>query len=518
MIEPYGGGTGFRFKIRDVQIDGQGDTVEVRGGGPHQLSFDLLHDCPECGNAVNQVIVGLAGQDRAQSSVWNGKQRSGGGLRVVNPGTDVEALAEDNPGPAEWVRVSCDIVVPDEPGSYSVRARYAQAYQGRLMTAEGRQVSQPEYQDVLGWWKVDRPDGPGPESAIGTITVGEPAVGTATAGEPEPAADTTTATTGEPEPAADATATAGEPARPLPVLDPRQAMRNRALGDGYPEHAVDTVLRLARPVIELRPAGEGEGPVIGYRGGRPPLDEDSWLKFIASVDCAALPPGALGIPLPEDGHLLFYASTDCEQDNKGNDGRVVYVPAGTAPPEGDDREAGEAVPLQGRLSWNLPTDHHSKAITSDQECARLLDTVEYYDLLYMDESYAGELDLGGHGRGELGDPCLAFAREGDEDWVVLAQADILFADFDDDGTGNATGFWVIRPRDLAEKSFERAKFLHDWNPLCPRPRPRAASHPDDSGPLAPSQWGQRSTMFCTRSLRRAWTAPAGAARAGRSGR
>src|SRR6185437_167777 len=210
MIEPYGGGTGFRFKIRDVQIDGQGDTVEVRGGGPHQLSFDLLHDCPECGNAVNQVIVGLAGQDRAQSSVWNGKQRSGGGRRVDNPGTDVEALAEDNPGPAEWVRVSCDIVVPDEPGSYSVRARYAQAYQGRLMTAEGRQVSQPEYQDVLGWWKVDRPDGPGPESAIGTITVGEPAVGTATTGEPEPAADTTTATTGEPEPAADATATAGE--------------------------------------------------------------------------------------------------------------------------------------------------------------------------------------------------------------------------------------------------------------------------------------------------------------------
>lgn len=174
MVEPYVGGTGFRFKIRNVEIDGQGDTVHVRGGGPHTLSFDVLHDCRECGDAVNQVIVGLAGQDRAQASVWNGKQCSGGGPKIVNAGTSVEAVAEDNPGPAEWVRVTCDIVVPDEPGSYSVRARYAQAYQGRLMTAEGRGIPQTEYQDVLGWWKVDRPDGPGPESAIGTIVVREP--------------------------------------------------------------------------------------------------------------------------------------------------------------------------------------------------------------------------------------------------------------------------------------------------------------------------------------------------------
>ncbi|NEC20295.1 hypothetical protein [Streptomyces parvus] len=171
MVEPYGGRTGFRFKIRNVKIDGQANVVYARGGGSHTVSFDMLHDCWECGNAVNQVIVGLAGQDRAQASVWNGKQRSGGGLLLVNAGTHVQALAEDNPGAAEWVSVSCDLVVPDEPGVYSVRARYAQAYQGRLMTVEGRVIPQPEYQDVLGWWKVDRPAGPGPESAIGTIVV-----------------------------------------------------------------------------------------------------------------------------------------------------------------------------------------------------------------------------------------------------------------------------------------------------------------------------------------------------------
>ncbi len=45
MVEPYGGGTGFRFKIRNVRIDGRGDTVHVRGAGSHELSFDVLHDC-----------------------------------------------------------------------------------------------------------------------------------------------------------------------------------------------------------------------------------------------------------------------------------------------------------------------------------------------------------------------------------------------------------------------------------------------------------------------------------------
>ncbi|MCQ4200038.1 hypothetical protein ACFWGR_26950 [Streptomyces sp. NPDC060311] len=130
---------------------------------PVYLAHDRQDESQQCGNAVNQVIVGLAGQDRAQASVWNGKQRSGGGVKVVNPGTRVEALAEDNWGPAQWVNVTCDVVVPDEPGVYSIRARYAQAYQGRLMTAEGRAVPQPEYQDVLGWWKVDRPEGPGPD-------------------------------------------------------------------------------------------------------------------------------------------------------------------------------------------------------------------------------------------------------------------------------------------------------------------------------------------------------------------
>jgi hypothetical protein len=61
-------------------------------------------------------------------------------LAVVGPGTDVKAAADDNPGSAERVNASCEIVVPDEPGASSIRARYAQAYQEQSIAAEGRAI------------------------------------------------------------------------------------------------------------------------------------------------------------------------------------------------------------------------------------------------------------------------------------------------------------------------------------------------------------------------------------------
>ncbi len=155
-----------RFKIRNVVIDGRGDVIKVQKGGTYRVAMEVLHDCGFCGNAVNQVIVGLAGQDRAQASVWNGKQRSGGGAKRVNG-----AVAEDNPGPAQWVGVEFDITVPSEPGPHAIRARYAQNYYGRLLTAEGRAIAQQEYPDTLGWWKVDRPNGPDVKSTIGYVIV-----------------------------------------------------------------------------------------------------------------------------------------------------------------------------------------------------------------------------------------------------------------------------------------------------------------------------------------------------------
>jgi hypothetical protein len=134
MVEPS------RFRIRNANIDGQGNVVKVRRGGTHRVRFDLLHDCSTCGGAINQVIVGLESQDRAQASVWEGGQFSG------NAG-----------GPARWVSVSANLTIPDEPGFYAIRARYAQAFAGDP--------------NVLNWWKVDRPNGPGPKSTIGVVVV-----------------------------------------------------------------------------------------------------------------------------------------------------------------------------------------------------------------------------------------------------------------------------------------------------------------------------------------------------------
>lgn len=171
FTEPFQGGEGFRFKIRNVSIQGAGPILVVERGGTFEASLELLHDCVSCGNAVNQVIVGLSGEPRAQASIWNGKQRSGGETRIVNPGADVQALAQDNPGPAEWVTLRFPIQVPDAAGDYFLRARYAQDYQGNLRTEDALRYLQPVFPAPLGWWTVDRPDGPGPESNIGVIRV-----------------------------------------------------------------------------------------------------------------------------------------------------------------------------------------------------------------------------------------------------------------------------------------------------------------------------------------------------------
>jgi thiol-disulfide isomerase/thioredoxin len=171
FTEEYGGGEGFRYKIRNVQINDRGNIFKGKKGGTFQVTMEILHDCGECGNAVNQVIVGLSSDKKAQASVWNGKKRSGGPLMVVNVSTSVEAYAEDNSGQAEWVTVYYTITVPNRKGIYYLRTRYAQAYTGNLRTKAGLQREQREFLEPLQWWKVDRPKGPGPQANIGAFII-----------------------------------------------------------------------------------------------------------------------------------------------------------------------------------------------------------------------------------------------------------------------------------------------------------------------------------------------------------
>lgn len=171
FTEEFGGGTGIRFKIRNVQIEGKGNEFHSPKGGLFNVTMELLHNCTECDNAVNQVIVGLGGEKKAQVCVWNGKNFSGGELCVVNYDTDVACYGEDN-FEAEWVKVSFKITVPDAKGKYYIRARYAQDYVGTILTESARGKNQPFPKKALGWWTVDRPAGPDEKSNIGLIAVG----------------------------------------------------------------------------------------------------------------------------------------------------------------------------------------------------------------------------------------------------------------------------------------------------------------------------------------------------------
>lgn len=123
-----------RFTVRNVRLAGQGPSITVSNGGVIEGTMEIQHNCPGCGGAINQVIVGLGTDVQAQQCVWNGGAHSRG-----------------------FETVRFQLVIPNQPGTYEVRVRYAQAYSCQ--------------QGALGWWRVDRPAGPDARSNIGIVVV-----------------------------------------------------------------------------------------------------------------------------------------------------------------------------------------------------------------------------------------------------------------------------------------------------------------------------------------------------------
>lgn len=126
-------------------------------------------------------------------------------------------------------------------------------------------------------------------------------------------------------------------------MDP---FRDEARSRGLPENEVERWLATGRRSAMLGLAGEAppDGPLAGRLGGLPPMPDVEPvpdLPFLASVDLAAVPPGATDLPLPEDGTLLFFADTeDPWSDDDWH--RLVYVPVGT--PVSERASAGEWLP------------------------------------------------------------------------------------------------------------------------------------------------------------------------------
>lgn len=168
FTEDYFGGEGFRYKVRNVNIENKGNIYRGRKGQSVQVSMEILHNCSSCGQAWNQVIVGLGGENTAQVSVWNGGQRSGGAVQKIERPADPIFYQNHGEEP-EWVRVFFEIRLPNTPGTYYLRSRYAQHFSGKLMLQETKDTAQEDDSKTLGWWRVDRPKGPDSETNIGAF-------------------------------------------------------------------------------------------------------------------------------------------------------------------------------------------------------------------------------------------------------------------------------------------------------------------------------------------------------------
>ncbi|TXS56216.1 DUF1963 domain-containing protein [Streptomyces sp. t39] len=250
--------------------------------------------------------------------------------------------------------------------------------------------------------------------------------------------------------------------------------RAEAASRGLPSAEVAEWIRTVLPMAGL--ADRGEGVAAGRFGGDPPLPPDApdpSSPFVASVDCAALPPGAAGLPLPSDGHLLFFVHPDLDADGP-DAGAVRYVPAGTptVPRRWDgDREPFEeralfAVP--GTLSPQRPEDfvqgRWSVPELSHYALARRLDDA-WQDAIGGEDADGGPREdawfrLGGNPLTRNTHPVrYAAARsgppgEGVDDWVLLA-AWLCGSDVEDLDDGVV--HWVIPRRDLAALRFDRVQ-------------------------------------------------------------
>ncbi|MEU9456414.1 DUF1963 domain-containing protein [Streptomyces sp. NPDC048277] len=282
------------------------------------------------------------------------------------------------------------------------------------------------------------------------------------------------------------------------LWDRLSPFRDKAIAQGVPAEDVERWLATARPCATLTRGGDG--PVVGRFGGPlllPAGTPDPAHPFVASLDLAALPADATGLPLPPDGRLLLFAFPETADDYESM-GSVVYVPAGADVTERDrnawnssDWDEYEAMfaefpqgPLHATADVSLPC-HKSVEVPGEQwggphpghpRCEEL---VAVWESTRADIAPVGPLQIGGYADEEAIDIdpvanavwwAVKAAETGGwdgpvsddvSDWVLLAD---WHAGMDVQGWESATVHWVIQRADLAARRFDRA-FTHVfWNP------------------------------------------------------
>ena len=266
----------------------------------------------------------------------------------------------------------------------------------------------------------------------------------------------------------------------MTFVDIRQEFREAARKRDVPEDAIEWWLQLARPVLELHTGCDG--PLVGWFGGKPALPEGvDWpagMTYLLSLDLSAVPAGSHDIDLPTDGHLLFFSEPDLMPAAE-----VIYVPAGTPVTERDLEEDAdvpdgtpvdeldllegpsvqvcERFPLYGVYGWDLPVNREDSTIDIGES--------RYDEKVFADIKW----HLSGHGDcvGAIGGYTDRSTGGGGDHGLTSPETETLLGYLYVDSDRGGEGFcsdgmmvgWVLANEDLAQRRFDRARTVSDFN-------------------------------------------------------
>ncbi|MEV7659950.1 hypothetical protein AB0O39_38050 [Streptomyces anulatus] len=173
-----------------------------------------------------------------------------------------------------------------------------------------------------------------------------------------------------------------------------EAVRDAGRALGVPDPVTEAFIRLLRPCVYLCPYEElpeelrKDARPAALAGGPAHLPEDvavpTYVPHLVTVDCAAIPTGALDIEFPTAGHVAILAEVT-DQD----EGFVIHLPTGTETSKRYPREmelealkSYESLPLYAVAGTTMPgalrRSHVVAAVEyaeGDTERARLVDNL-----------------------------------------------------------------------------------------------------------------------------------------------
>ncbi|MDT0440289.1 MULTISPECIES: DUF1963 domain-containing protein [Streptomyces] len=239
-----------------------------------------------------------------------------------------------------------------------------------------------------------------------------------------------------------------------------EEFRKRAGECNMPDKSIEYWVGIARPCLCLRT--DGEGPVVGYFGGRPALPKSvAWPAghaHLASLDLASIPKGATDLDLPAEGTLVFMAVPGLASGA----GRVIYAPTGVAlteaEPPGDGVSEYARTPLHGVPDWSMPESaYRSPRYLEDGQRD---DEDLFEEIVWELEGPNSLLILGGFGVSNTGGLGVPIGEHEELLAEFFLQENEVGEDFETDYT---TVFYGAARDDLTARNFDAAWMATDFH-------------------------------------------------------